>query len=511
MWRALSQNEYGKHCIVGLDIGTTTAKAIAYHQDGTEITSYSARVRTNSDDDGTAVQDPEEVYASVTGVFTAVCRDVIGAGFTIDAVGFSAAMHSLIPMDDENTPLFPAMLWLDARPSQEATSLWNSPVGKDIYRHTGTPIHAMAPVAKIAWFRQAYPQLFKRTARFVSIKEYVWHRWFGVWEVDHAIASATGLFDATAFDWYAPALTYAGITPKQLSTLVPTDHIRTLDISPWIGDVTKSVSQIPVCIGGSDGVLATVAAGAMNGEKMVLTMGTSLAIRTGYRHHSSHESIRAFSYPLAEDQYVVGAPSNSGGVVLDWLYRNVLTEAGEQFAERFPLLVEEAGNLTADDLFCIPYVSGERAPIWDESASLSFIGLKRYHSQAHFMRAGIEGVLFNAYWIAQQLMTSLGTPKRLIVSGKLFQQAWVRQWTADLFNVEIEAQAEIDGATLGAAMVANEAIGNRPMEIHHEALDVTTPSADAHERLVQKFERFRQLCTAVLPETSANSAAPQLR
>lgn len=127
------------------------------------------------------------------------------------------------------------------------------------------------------------------------------------------------------------------------------------------------------------------------------------------------------------------------------------------------------------------------------------------------MRAGIEGVLFNAYWIAQQLMTSLGTPKRLIVSGKLFQQAWVRQWTADLFNVEIEAQAEIDGATLGAAMVANEAIGNRPMEIHHEALDVTTPSADAHERLVQKFERFRQLCTAVLPETSANSAAPQLR
>ncbi|WAH41891.1 gluconokinase [Alicyclobacillus fastidiosus] len=492
------------HCIIGLDIGTTTAKAIAYQMDGTEITSDSELVTTRTGEDGSAVQEPEAVYESVTKVFSSVCRGVIERGLCIDAIGFSAAMHSLIPVDAEDQPLFPAMLWLDARPYREAAALWSSDTGKDIYHHTGTPIHAMAPVAKIAWFQSAYKDLAQRTARYVSIKEYVWHRWFGVWEVDHAVAAATGLFDGATFDWYAPALTYAGISAQQLSTIVPTSHIRSLDVTPFLGTSEASSHLVPVCIGGSDGVLATVAAGAMSGNQMILTMGTSLAIRTGHGKPTSNAEIRAFSYPLAPNQYVVGAPSNSGGVVLDWLYRNVLTEDGADFDERFPRLCEEAASLSSDDLFCIPYVSGERAPIWDESATASFIGLRRHHQQGHLMRAAIEGVLFNAYWIAHQLMDSLGTPNRLIVSGKLFQQKWVREWTANLFNLEIEAQAEMDGATLGAAMIASEAIGGQ-LQIRREVTHVTRPRADEHERLQKKFERFRRLCAVVLPESTMQS------
>ncbi|EJY56675.1 carbohydrate kinase, FGGY-like protein [Alicyclobacillus hesperidum URH17-3-68] len=481
---------------MGLDMGTTSLKVVAYTLAGEELASRSTLMETHTDTHGQAVQDPEAIVRAATSTLTELAADLAAQGAAIAAIGISAAMHSLIALDDHNTPLTPAMTWMDARPHAQAQALWQTELGKDVYRHTGTPVHAMAPVVKLAWLHADQPELFAKARRFVSIKEYVWHSWFGTWEVDYAMASATGLLDIQTRTWYAPALAYARIDSSALSTLVPVDFARPASTLPFADQLPLADEALCV-IGGSDGVLASLAAGAIDGRVMVLTLGTSLALRTGHDEPSTDLESRSFCYILDDHRFVLGGPSNSGGVVLDWLYRNVLSESGEGFAEKFPALCAEAGTTEADDLYCVPYITGERAPIWDETTSAAFVGLKVYHRQPHLMRAAIEGILFNAYWIAQQLVKQRGKPELLLVSGKLFQQPWVLSWIANLFELPLATQAEIDGATYGAAMVAARraglALAAPPLQLLPTKVD-----AKASQQVHRRYKQWRELVRKLL-------------
>lgn len=480
-------------CVVGLDLGTTSLKAVAYALDGSEIASRSILVETVRDVSGQAVQNPDAIFQASRDALEGLGAMLREREIHVASIGFSAAMHSLIPIDEHNDALFPAMTWMDARPHEEAQALWKSDIGKEIYACTGTPTHAMAPIAKIAWLRTAHPDVFAKARRFVSIKEYVWHRWFGVWEVDYAMASATGLFDVQHLNWFLPAIKWVGIETSHLSTPVPLSHVR--PAADLLVDLALPFEAgATICIGGSDGVLATLAGGATDGHAMLLTSGTSLALRMTLDRPHVDVASRSFCYVLDPSHYVLGGPSNSGGVVLDWLYRNVFTMDGEQFDTRFPALCEAAGDADIGELFCLPYVSGERAPLWNESAFGTFVGLKIYHRQVHLMRAAIEGILFNAYWIGQQFTQALGKPDKLIVSGKLFQAMWVRQWIADLFQLDVDTQDEIDGATFGAAMLAAQSVGSEIAPLTWDDSVITHPNKTAEATSQERFQQYLTWC-----------------
>jgi gluconokinase len=111
-------------------------------------------------------------------------------------------MHSIMPVDENGNALADAMLWSDSRSGDIAQSIRNSAGGEDIYRHTGTAIYAMSPLCKIAWLRENEPELFESAHKFISVKEYVWFKLFGVFEVDYSIASAMGMFDILDLKWY---------------------------------------------------------------------------------------------------------------------------------------------------------------------------------------------------------------------------------------------------------------------------------------------------------------------
>src|SRR5690606_6500634 len=137
------------------------------------------------------------------------------------AISFSAAMHSIMAVDDHGLPLSPLITWADTRAHAIAAELKNTEKGKSSYKKTGTPIHAMSPICKIAWFKKEEPDNIKKASKFISSKVYIFFRLFNQYVVDYSIASATGLFNAETLDWDMEALTFAGITPEQLSKPVP--------------------------------------------------------------------------------------------------------------------------------------------------------------------------------------------------------------------------------------------------------------------------------------------------
>ena len=490
-------------CTIGIDIGTSSVKAIAFDVRMKEITHAAEEVKSHHDDEGAAEQDPEAVYQSVVNVLTRVAQEAQRQGFTIERVGLSAAMHSLIPVAADGTNLGPALTWMDLRAREEASELWKSKEGKAVYERTGTPIHPMTPLLKLMWMRKQQPEIFQKAAKFVSQKEWIWYQWFGEWRVDASIASATGLYNLREASWDGGALSLAGIDADKLSTIVPTTYMKQ-GIHERQMLLSGISPQTVFNIGASDGVLANLGVGAIENDVMAMTIGTSCAIRTASATPVTDAPTRAFCYVLDTDRFIVGGPSNSGGVVLEWLYNSVLSRnPTDRDEQHFVEMLTAAETVQCDDLLCLPYVAGERAPLWNAGATGVFFGLKLHHTGPHLMRAAVEGIVLNAYWIALGLFQELEQPRQIIASGKVLETEWIRQLVADIFGIPVQFKGAIDASVAGAALLANIASGNSSWQAvaHNQpATHDTIKQPARHDTYAGKFQRYRKLCNAMLSE-----------
>ena len=261
--------------VIGIDLGTGSAKALAVNQSGVVIDTTQVAYPTLCPQPGYQEQVPELIWQAFIKCISAITRT---RQQPPAAVCLSSAMHSLIPLGNDGTPLMNMIIWADNRSAAIATGIHQSSAAEMLYEQTGTPIHAMTPLCKIKWLRENEADLFGKTAKFISIKEYVWLKLFGEYEVDYSIASATGLLDIENLAWNANALDIASINAQQLSVPVNADHTRTCrDAS--LCELLGVLPQTPFMIGASDGCLANIGSFATAPGVMALTIGTSGAVR----------------------------------------------------------------------------------------------------------------------------------------------------------------------------------------------------------------------------------------
>ena len=486
-------------CVAGVDVGTTSVKVVIFDEAGREISRATENIELLHADDGRAEQQPNDVYSTVTSTLCKAVKAAHAEGYVVDKVGFSAAMHSMIAIDKDGSALTNAITWMDTRAKAVSEELWATPEGPQVYSRTGTPIHPMSPLVKLIWLRRAHADVFAAAAKFVSLKEWIWFQWFGEWCVDASMASATGLYNLRENDWDSEALALAGIDASKLSTLVPTTYVKSAVYEPLLQQ-SGIAPQTRFNIGASDGVLANLGVGAIDRERMVFTVGTSCAVRLGSSVPVTDVATRSFCYVLDQELFVVGGPSNSGGIVLDWLHNQLLNSEHLHSIEGLSDAIIAAEEVQTDELFCLPYVTGERAPLWNADAKAAFIGLQLHHTSVHLMRSAIEGIVFNAFWIASGLFQQLGKPKQLIASGRLFENRWVLQLLADVFGLPVAYGDTVDASVVGATFLANIACGDATWQsqvgrLQVASKEIVTPKA--HERLVKKFESYQRLCATI--------------
>ena len=197
---------------IGIDIGTGSCKAVAVDISGEPLHSAQVSYPTYAPEPTYSEQAPELIWQAFV---KCVLRLIDQLKEKPAGVVLSSAMHSVIPVDEKGNPLMNMITWADNRSATVAKALRASALGEKIYSETGTPIHAMTPVCKIKWLNENQSPLFKKTFKFISIKEFIWFKLFGEHEVDYSIASATGMFDISKLDWNESALTFCGINPQQ--------------------------------------------------------------------------------------------------------------------------------------------------------------------------------------------------------------------------------------------------------------------------------------------------------
>src|SRR5205085_2956373 len=133
------------------------------------------------------------------------------------AISLSSCMHSLVLIDNKQKPLTNLITWADTRSEKIADEIRRSPEAESLYRATGTPLHSMSPLCKIIWLKQNVPEIFAAAFKFISIKEFIWHRLFNVYQADHSVASGTGLFNIEKLEWNDASLKLCEINADQLS------------------------------------------------------------------------------------------------------------------------------------------------------------------------------------------------------------------------------------------------------------------------------------------------------
>ncbi|HEY6901783.1 MAG TPA: gluconokinase, partial [Puia sp.] len=336
-------------------------------------------------------------------------------------------------------------------------ALKESAAGRRIYRQTGTPIHAMSPLCKLLWLKAEKPDLFERAAKFISIKEYIWWRMFGEYKLDHSLASATGLFDIRSFDWYPESLAVAGIGAERLSEPVHCTYSTQGGLAAEFTSALGLPEGLPFVIGGSDGCLANLGSSAIRPGETALTIGTSGAVRMTAPAPEYDARERIFSYILTERQYVCGGATNNGGNVLRWYLDGVL-EKREEGLDHWMAAAEQAPP-GCDGLVFLPYLRGERAPVWDANAKGVFLGIQSVHGQRHFMRAILEGICYSLRQVGASLEETLGPIQRIYASGGFTRSKTWLQMAADVFGKQVYVTGIADASAIGAAMMGFYALG----------------------------------------------------
>lgn len=427
-----------------------------------------------------AEQDPEEIFAAVLDCLGRVARSVRESGNEVTAIGFSAAMHTLLALDEKGAPLTGSLTYADNRASGQAREINQRWGGPAIHGRTGTPVHPMSPLAKLLWFKEEDPDTYKRAARWVSIKEYVLLGLFGETVVDHSIASASGLFNLEEEDWDEEVLERLELPRNKLSRLVPATHVVGELGEEFAGRLGLAAGT-PVVVGANDGASANLGVGAVEPGVFACSVGTSGAVRAVVREPRVDEGRRLFCYALAEDRWVIGGPINNGGIAFQWardsLFPGLKEKAGEQDRNPYGLMSELAGGVPAgaDGLLFLPYLMGERAPHWDAEARGVFFGLTMRHQREHLIRAVLEGVMFQLREVSRALEDVTGGPDEVRATGGFVRSGLWRRIMAGVFGREIVFPESHEGSCRGAALLAMKALGRL------ESLDAAggmTPVAD---------------------------------
>lgn len=489
-----------REATVGLDLGTTDIKAIVFDASGQLLARAQRSADLRRGADGAAELDPDGVARTAEEALAEAAASVAQQGYHVARLGISAAMHSLIPVAPDGTALAPAMTWADLRPQPDAEALWRSPDGPEIYSRTGTPVHGMSPLAKLLWLRRARPEVFDRAAMFAGLKEWLWWRWFGEWAVDISLASATGLYALRHGAWDADALSLAGVTPERLPRIVPTTYARS-DLAPEVARRLGLPVGALIATGGSDGTLANLGVGALEGRRLALTVGTSLAVRRGVAAPTTNPATRVFCYALGPERFVSGAASNSGGALLEWLYRRLLAGFGAPPPpDGLSAALAQAEQASAEGLLVLPYVAGERAPLWSAQTRGAMAGLTIAHGPADVLRAAVEGILYNAAWLVEQVVDGVPQPEVALATGGVLKNAWIAQTAADILGAPLIVAAQVDASARGAALLAEIAAGLRTWVQAEEAARAPLARAPRLEprpaevaRHRERYQEFRRL------------------
>jgi xylulokinase len=489
---------------LGLDVSTTSAKALLIDEKGCVVSSATAPLTLSTPHPLWSEQDPRQWWIGIAKSIRQALEQAGVPGSAVTAIGLTGQMHGLVLLDEQGEVLRPAILWNDQRTGAQCDEM-RSRLGKPrLIQITGNDALTGFTAPKILWVQQNEPEIYARARHILLPKDYIRYRLTGDYAMDKADGSGTILFDLKKRDWSAEILTALDIPANWLPPTFEGPAV-TGCVSPAAAAETGLVQGTPVVGGGGDQAAQAVGVGAVQPGIIALTLGTSgVVFATNESALIEPEGrLHAFCHAVPNRWHFMGVMLSAAGS-LQW-YRDTLAPG-----LNFDTLVNEALDITAgsEGLLFLPYLTGERTPYPDPLVRAAWVGLTVRHTRAHMTRAVLEGVAFgikDSFRLISQ--AGSGSIKQVRISGGGAKSVLWRQIMADVLDVELVTVNTTEGAAFGAALLAAVAAGT--FENVTAACDAmiqitgrTSPTQAA--RIYQEYyPHFRALYPALAPEYKA--------
>ncbi|MCZ0717080.1 gluconokinase [Aerococcus kribbianus] len=466
-----------------IDIGTTSIKLGVFTSQGQgPLVTYHRDNQSFSQVPGRHEQNPDFILEQIK-VLIAKTK----SSYPVNKIVFSSQMHSLMITDSTFTPLTRLLTWADQRAGDLALRWRHSQKGQNYQKLTGTPLHAMSPLAKLAYFRLHQAELLQTSNYIMGIKSYIIYSLTREYVCDQSLASTTGLYASETGHWAASILTDLGISESQLPTVKKL--ASSYPISSKVAQELGVKESLEIVLGGADGTLANFAYLEQTTSYPLLSFGTSGAVRLSQGNFVVDELGQYFTYILDDDgHYLRGAPLNNMGNVLARLHQEAYSQYS--FSTMLDQLLAQTSQQPGPEIF-LPYCHGERAPFWNARLKPGFYDIRPTTRPKDKHRAVIEGIFLQLRLVLTGLEREIKLKdKKLLVNGRIFTHPGMGQWLADISGWTIEVLDVGDASLLGANRLITGVkadVSSGPQYCPHPI------SAQAYDK---KFHRFAELAQA---------------
>ncbi|MGA2479506.1 MAG: FGGY family carbohydrate kinase [Spirochaetia bacterium] len=460
----------GGKLLVGIDLGSTSLKAVIYDRAGGVVSSASRpteRFHPDTAHSDWTVWDPAQIWNGTA----AALKEAVGklhdpraiAGVAVTGMGMDG-----VPVDKKGAWLYPFISWLCPR-TEPQLQWWEKHIGAEKnFAIGGNTVWRYSTALRLLWMAEHEPEILKRTKKWLLIEDFLNFMLCGAEATDYSMASCTLLFDQKTRAWSKEILGLSGIDGRLLCDPKPSASV--------LGEVNRAAAEAtglpvgtPVVLGGHDYLCGALPVGALSPGVMLDVSGTWEVVQATLPGAVLTPELQRIGVTVechvARDMYsALGAAVSAE--MLEWYRREYGFEAKAKAVQRgcadWETLMEEAAASPpgSNGVLFLPHMSGSGCPIVDSRSRGGFVGLGSTSSRGDMLRALIEGLDYQLLDIVGQMQQNIGfSLERVVVVGGVARNAFWMQNKADMLGRPIEVPEVEDATPLGAAMLAGIGVG----------------------------------------------------
>lgn len=506
--------------LLGIDIGTSACKAALFDETGAVTAQRSGEYPVLRPKPGWAEQAPDDWWAAVCGILREMLADSGIPPSSIAGIGVDGQSWAAIPVGRDGSVLANTPIWFDTR-SRPVCDRLREEVGEEtLFDLCGNPLQPGYSLPKILWFAEHAPQVYRDAAQFLQANSFIVYRLTGVCSQDRSQGYGLHCYNMRTSAWDEDTCRRMGLDPGKLPPL--------FDCHAIVGTVTRQAASLtglaegtPVAAGGLDAACGALGVGVLHAGETQEQGGQAGGMSICIEHYHADPRL-ILSHHVVPGRWLLQGGSVGGGGVMRWLEEELgaleRQRAAEHGTSAFAELDRTAASVPAgcEGVVFLPYLAGERSPIWNEAAKGVWYGLDYTKTRAHLIRAGMEGA---AFALRHNLETAEDCGVQAQVLRAMGGAANSRLWTqmkADVTGKRIVVPSSDTATTWGAAMLAGVGVGlfpsfeeavSRSVHVRREYL----PDPAMREAYQKSYQIYRALYPALQPVMDQNEKGMEQR
>jgi xylulokinase len=456
--------------LLGIDIGTSSCKLAAFDTDGNVTAQASEDYTVYYPRNGWAEQSPVEWWEAVCRAVKKLLKNI--SPTDIAGIGIAGQSWSAAAVDGQGHVLCNTPIWTDTRALDVCGEMKASLGEERLFRASGNPVQPMYTMPKVLWYKKHQPDVYDKAVTILQSNGFIAFKLTGEITQDHSQGYGWNCYNMEAGTWDKDLCERLGVNPKLLPDLAACHQV--------IGSVTEQAANetgllpgTPVVVGGLDAACGTLGAGVVN-PGQTQEQGGQAGGMSICMDNCRMDKRLILSAHVVPGLWLLQGGTVGGGGALKWY-------AEELGGESFDALGLEAEKIIAgsEGLVFLPYLAGERSPIWDADAKGVFYGLDFSKTKGHFTRAVMEGV---AYSLRHNLETAAEAGAETDTLHAMGGSAGSLLWTqikADITGKRMAIPESGTATALGAAILAG--VGTGIYSSFNEAVARTVKITRVHE------------------------------